>query len=337
MSGPGTEQLEAVDAPAALLPDGNVLVAASPIYAAPTEFFEFDGSNLTDVPAPPNAVNDPTFMQRLLLLPTGQVLFTDGTPDVEVYTSIGFFNPSWAPTITSSPSDVTPDGTNYTITGTQLNGLSQAVSYGDDYQAATNYPLVAIQNNRTLDFNFARTHSFSTMAVATGDTTVSTKFDVSNDTPLGPSTLYVIANGIESTGVSVNVTSTQLPPALQIKPTTLTFPNTVVGGTSAVETVELTNPQSSKNSVSNREYFPLNAHFVLCFGSNLRNFGARRFLYDLGRIPSELGHQGDRNADDYRQRAAQSAEGVAQRDGGAADAPNFADDTDVPEYSDRSH
>ena len=250
VSGPGTEQLEAVDAPAALLPDGNVLVAASPIYAAPTEFFEFDGSNLTDVPAPPNAVNDSSYVERLLVLPTGQVLFTDGTQDVEVYSSIGFFNPSWAPTITSSPSDVTPGGTNYTLEGTQLNGLSQAVSYGDDYQAATNYPLVAIQNNRTLDVNFARTHSFSTMAVATGDTSVSTKFDVVDGTPLGPSTLYVIANGIESTGVSVNVTSTQLPPVLQITPTTLTFPNTVVGGTSAVETVKLTNPHSSTNAVS---------------------------------------------------------------------------------------
>jgi hypothetical protein len=246
------------DAPAALLPGGNVLVAASPVYSSPTEFFEFDGTNLLQVNAPPNAVNDPTYVERLLVLPSGEVLFTDSTNDVEIYAPIGFVNPSWAPTITNSPAEVTPGGTNYTLTGTQLNGLSQAVSYGDDYQAATNYPLVAIQNNASRDFIYARTYGFSTMAVATGDTPVSTKFDVPFP-EFGPSTLYVIANGIESNGVPVNVTlltptptatPTPIPPVLKISPATLTFPNTIVGGTSKVETVTLSNPNSSKSSVS---------------------------------------------------------------------------------------
>ena len=44
-SGGAIEQLAAVDAPAALLPDGNVLVAVSPVdsvcaWIPPTEFFE---------------------------------------------------------------------------------------------------------------------------------------------------------------------------------------------------------------------------------------------------------------------------------------------------------
>jgi hypothetical protein len=38
------QQVEAMDAPAALLPDGSVLLAASPTnYSNPTSFFEFDG------------------------------------------------------------------------------------------------------------------------------------------------------------------------------------------------------------------------------------------------------------------------------------------------------
>ncbi len=50
-----TQQLKAADAPAALLPDGNVLVAAGPTcggsesWGTPTDFFEFDGTNLTQV------------------------------------------------------------------------------------------------------------------------------------------------------------------------------------------------------------------------------------------------------------------------------------------------
>ena len=49
------QQLEAADAPAALLPDGNVLIAVSPVFSSPTEFFEFDGTNLTQVADPPGA------------------------------------------------------------------------------------------------------------------------------------------------------------------------------------------------------------------------------------------------------------------------------------------
>jgi len=71
------KQLEAADAPAALLPDGNVLVAASPIYSSPTEFFEFDGTNLTQVNEAVNASSSPSYTGRLLLLPTGQVMYTN--------------------------------------------------------------------------------------------------------------------------------------------------------------------------------------------------------------------------------------------------------------------
>ena len=117
-------------------------------------------------------------MGRLLVLPTGQVLYTNGYNYVEIYTPAGTPNSSWAPTITNSPAQVDPGGTNYQLTGTQFNGLSQAVSYGDDYQAATNYPLVRITNNATGHVFYARTHDHSTMAVATGSTPVSTEFDV---------------------------------------------------------------------------------------------------------------------------------------------------------------
>jgi hypothetical protein len=209
-----TEQFAVVDGPAALLPTGNVLVDASVVdancgYVNGVEFFEFDGTNLTQVGGTTSSSSTVSYEGRLLVLPNGQVLFDDGGgQDVEVYTPTGTYNPAWAPTITSAPIEVGVGATNMKITGTQFNGLSQAVAYGDDYQAATNYPLVRITNLATGDVFYARTHGHSTMGVATGNAAVSTWFDVPANIELGASSLVVVANGIPSTPVSINV----LPP-----------------------------------------------------------------------------------------------------------------------------
>src|SRR5204862_5134223 len=67
------------DAPASLMPDGKVLCVAGPAgsggFADPTYFFELDGNNLNRIADPPN--NGSTASDtRMLLLPTGQVLFS---------------------------------------------------------------------------------------------------------------------------------------------------------------------------------------------------------------------------------------------------------------------
>jgi hypothetical protein len=202
------QQIVAADSPAALLPDGKVLIAASPIFNVPTEFFEFDGTSLTQVAEPTFAPGGPSFTGRLLVLPTGQVMFTNEFDFVEIYTPAGTPDQSWAPTIITSPPMVNTGGTNFPVTGTQFNGLSQAVAYGDDYQAATNYPLVRITNSATGHVFYVRTHNHSTMAVATGSTLVSTEFDVPTGAELGASTLVVVANGISSSPVSVTISGT---------------------------------------------------------------------------------------------------------------------------------
>ena len=229
------KQLEAADGPAALLPDGNVLIAVSPIYSSPTEFFEFDGSNLTQVNEPANAPSSPSFIGRLLTLPTGQVMYTNEYNYVQIYTPTGTPNSSWAPTITNAPMQVAPGGTNYSITGTQFNGLSQAVAYGDDYQAATNYPLVRITNNATGHVFYAHTHGHSTMAVATGSTPVSTEFDVPASIETGASKLVVVANGISSQSVAVNV-SNATPTATATRTATATATHTATATESATPT-----------------------------------------------------------------------------------------------------
>lgn len=173
------------DSFAALLPNGNVLVEGG------VASYEFDGTKLTTVPSTPGS---------LMLLPTGQVL----VGGAEVYTSSGTYSPAWAPAITAVPSALTR-GSTYKISGTQFNGLSQAAAFGDEYQTATNYPLVRITNNGTGHVFYAKTHNHSTMAVATGAKVVFTNFDVPAGMETGASSLVVVANGIPSPPVSVTV------------------------------------------------------------------------------------------------------------------------------------
>ena len=205
--------MTADDAPGALLPNGNVLIAANggpkphqyPYSLAPMYFFEFDGSNLDPEPAIPNAAIEEAFAINLLVLPTGEVLETDGTKDIEIYTpSDTTHNSSWEPVINTAPSTVNR-GQSYTITGVRFNGMSQASMYGDEGQDATNYPLVRIRNLATNHVFYCRTHDHSSMAVASNDV-VSTHFDVPATAETGPSKLEVVANGIASVPVPVFVT-----------------------------------------------------------------------------------------------------------------------------------
>lgn len=196
------QQLGAKDAPGCLMPNGRVLCAVGPVdgisgnYLAPTYFYEFDpvASTLSAVSNPSTSGAKP-YEGRMLLLPSGQVLFTTGSTNVQVYTPDGSPDEEWLPTITSIPSTVSALGT-YTLKGRQINGLSQAVSYGDDAQMATNYPLVTIRNDATGHVFYCRTSNHSTMGVNTGTVIHSTQFLVPAGIECGPSELTVIANGI---------------------------------------------------------------------------------------------------------------------------------------------
>jgi hypothetical protein len=193
------------DAPAALEVNGNVIVMTSPpVFNPGAVFLEWDGKNLTKIAGPPNGSTDPAFVGHFLELPTGQLLFSDLSSDVEVFTPKGTFQQAWQPTIASVPSTIT-HGQTYTVTGTQFNGLSQGAMYGDDFQDATNYALVRITNNATQHVFYARTHKPSTMAVATGSKVVSTNFDVPAGIETGASSLEVVANGIPSAAQAVTV------------------------------------------------------------------------------------------------------------------------------------
>jgi hypothetical protein len=211
----GGQTYTAVDAPAAPLPNGNVLIGVSPSPShgiPPTHYFEFDGANLNAVPDPPTASLIASTYTGMLVLPTGQILVGLCNPNTGagpplIYTPSGSPNPAWAPTISAVPTQLVA-GSTYQLSGTQLNGLTQGAMYGDDYQYATNYPLVRITNNATGHVFYARTFGHSSMPVAPG-TVSSTNFTLpaAGKIETGASSLVAVANGIASQPVAVTVAS----------------------------------------------------------------------------------------------------------------------------------
>ena len=160
-------QLEIEDGPAALLPNGNVLMLASKDQGtAPATFLELTPApqnTLVEVPPAPNADRFSSNAGQMLLLPTGQVLFVehDGqSQTLQIYTPENSrVDPAWRPKVTAV------NGTNCipvnpfctfvvhttsvnTVSGLGFNGMSQGAAFGDEYQSATNYPLVRLSQQR---------------------------------------------------------------------------------------------------------------------------------------------------------------------------------------------
>lgn len=200
----GGKQYDEADGPGALLPDGKVLIQASPGNHEPSgHFFLFDGTSFTQVADNVNYSQSQTSDSYMLLLPTGQVLFTNRLGTMDVYTEGGSPSAAWRPAIGSVPTALTA-GSTYTLSGTQLNGLSEASAFGDDYDPSTDYPLVQITNTATGNVVYARTSGMSNRSIAPGASS-STKFTLPSGIQDGASQLRVVANGIASAPTAVTV------------------------------------------------------------------------------------------------------------------------------------
>ena len=192
------------DGPASLETNGKVIVFASPgVFEAGSQTFEWDPSNrsLTEISGPPNQLNDSSFQGHFLMLPNGQIMFTDFTQDVEIFTSAGSPYSGFTPTILL-PSLTMHHGTTVKLSGFNFNGASQNNFYGDDYQDATNYPIVRFTNVSTGHVVYGRTHGHNTMAVGYHGPTF-TFVDIPSNIELGATHLQVIANGIASQNYTV--------------------------------------------------------------------------------------------------------------------------------------
>ena len=176
------------DAPGVLLPDGQFLFTADPgNYASPSHVFDYNYLNNTITDITPTVANgDPadlvaqlnngeegSYVDRFLMLPTGQALFTTGWDDqLYVYTGTGAIDTSSTPSI----SGITANGGNsYTLTGSALDGAQQGAMYGDDADMNTNYPIVSVNTEIGTTY-FATTTDWNLVGVGVTNGATSVNF-----------------------------------------------------------------------------------------------------------------------------------------------------------------
>lgn len=206
----------AADAPAAVMPNGHVLFAAdaSPtlgLFQAPTQLFDFNPGPNTLSPVAPaipdlNLTVNPSYVTRMFLLPTGEVLFADGSWELWIYTPDGAPDPSWLPVF----AQVKYNGAGvFSMRGVRMNGVSAGSSYGDDVESDENYPIVRLSNGAGNVF-YARTSNWSNTGVGKPSGNETVEFTLKPGMAPGNYSMVVIRAGIASKPRCVTITAQQI-------------------------------------------------------------------------------------------------------------------------------
>jgi Kelch motif len=194
-------------APGVMLANGHFLFAADTpgvdslgnhIATGPTYFFDFDPvtNALSDVTPPGllnNSISGPASNLRMLALPNGQVLLSN-----QATGTIWSFSPTGNPPAGSRPtvSGITANATSFTLSGTQLDGISGGASFGSGAEMASNYPIVSLRNSSGT-VKYARTTNW-TPGVETGSALVSAQFTLPTGFGPGAYLLSTSASGVSS-------------------------------------------------------------------------------------------------------------------------------------------
>jgi hypothetical protein len=175
-------------------------------YSPPTELFDFDpvaGTISAVSPALPDPFLDTNaYNMDMLMLPTGQLLFTDGSYQAWIYTPAGSANPAYQPVVTNVAYN---GGGVFTLTGTQLTGSSAGASYGDDAEMDENYPIVALVSSTGQTY-YCRTSHWSAVNVGSGSMVQTVDFTLNAALPPGTYSLVVSAAGIASAPTTITIT-----------------------------------------------------------------------------------------------------------------------------------
>ncbi|MCX6273813.1 MAG: T9SS type A sorting domain-containing protein [Bacteroidetes bacterium] len=198
-----------VDAPAALMVDGKILLSAAPaptssatLFIPPTVFYEFNylTNSYTQISAPDGTPSVPIacYQTNMLLLPDGNVLYSN-QQDTSIGRQYYIYTPAGAPLAAAKPTINTVDQTGcatFSITGTLFNGINEGTCYGDDWQMATNYPLIRLRSGGNV--YYARSYNWNRTDVMTGSLADTADFTLPVSLPGGDYWLEVVVNGVAS-------------------------------------------------------------------------------------------------------------------------------------------
>lgn len=201
------------DAPAAMMVNGKILLTCSPVptpanhFPAPTSYYEFNylTNTYTRVNAPGGGLtrNISCYTTTLIDLPDGNVLYSEqGSNTFYVYRPDGTALNSGKP----RPRKIKKiAGTStYRITGTRFNGISEGAAYGDDWQMASNYPIVRFTNGANV--YYARSFNWNSTGVRRGSARDTVFITLPPGLPTNTSlALTVTANGITSDPLTVQI------------------------------------------------------------------------------------------------------------------------------------
>ena len=194
------------------MPSGHILFAADAgpsggTFTGPTQLFDFNPTTRTLAPVSPafptpSALAGSAFTMTMLVLPTGQILVSNGSTKQWIYTPDGTAPKASTPKINKLKYNGTGK---FTLTGKQLDGVSAGASYGDDNEMDENYPIVRLTDTAGTVY-YARTSNWSKVSVA--DTTSQTvDFTLKSGTPAGTYSMVVSGAGVQSTPTCITITA----------------------------------------------------------------------------------------------------------------------------------
>jgi hypothetical protein len=196
----------------ALTTQGTIGLVLGGIFSSPAQLFKFNPrtGNMKAIAGPKGSLlpTEPAFVARMLVLPTGQMMVSDSSNQLYVYT----------PDRSLAPASLQPeiDRVRYTgggvfeLTGTQINGQSEGAAYGDDDQMNENFPIVRLQNPAIGKVYYCRTTNWSSVSVGGGYEPETVDFTLNPAVTKGSYELTVVGAGIASQPARIEITPNEL-------------------------------------------------------------------------------------------------------------------------------
>jgi hypothetical protein len=142
----------------------------------------------------------------MLVLPTGEVLFSDASQQLWIYTPDGAADAASLPVF----ANVVYKGRGvFTLHGVRMNGPSAGSGYGDDVESDENYPIVRLQDSTGHVF-YATTANWTKTGVGTTVAQETVDFTLQPGMAPGNYSISVIGAGIASRDRCISITPTQI-------------------------------------------------------------------------------------------------------------------------------